>query len=208
MNQTNVTFRLETKEDNFEVESMVRDSFWNVYRPGCVEHYLLHQLRGCKDFVHDLDIVMEKNGHIIGQVAFVKAHIALDDGSFLPILTMGPFCVAHELKRQGYGLLLLDYALEEARKAGFGAICIEGNYDFYHHCGFQYGKDFHLRYEGLPEDVDASFFLCKELIPHFLDDISGQYGSPACYNVSEEAVDQYDQHFPYKEKLVLPGQLV
>ena len=42
------TIRLEEKKDYREVENLVRESFWNVYRPGCSEHYVLHVLRDDK----------------------------------------------------------------------------------------------------------------------------------------------------------------
>ena len=115
--------RLETSKDHAKVEHLVRESFWNVYRPGCLEHYVLHCLREDPAFVPELDFVMEKDGVIIGQHIFVRASIAADDGRSIPILTMGPICIASELKRQGYGKILLDYSLEQAVKLGAGAVC-------------------------------------------------------------------------------------
>jgi predicted N-acetyltransferase YhbS len=45
MNKNDYIIRLEKKEDYREIESLVRESFWNVYRPGCNEHYVIHVLR-------------------------------------------------------------------------------------------------------------------------------------------------------------------
>ena len=89
------------------LEFLVRESFWNVYRPGCLEHYVLNQLRDDADFIPELNFVMEKDGRIIGQNMFMNAKIKADDGRDIPILTMGPICIANELKRQGYGKILL-----------------------------------------------------------------------------------------------------
>ena len=47
---------------------------------------------------------------------FMKAVIAADDGRSIPIMTMGPICIAPELKRKGYGKILLDYSLEKAKE--------------------------------------------------------------------------------------------
>ena len=210
MNKNNITFRLERKEDYREVENLVRESFWNVYRPGCLEHYLLNQLRDDKDFVPELDIVMEKDGRIIGQDVFVRTVIQADDGRKIPIMTMGPICIIPELKRQGYGKLLLDYSLEQAAKLGCGALCFEGNIDFYGNSGFDYASKFGIRYHGLPEGEDASFFLCKELIPGYLDGITGEYETPKGYFVCDENSEDfaaYEATFPAKEKLKLPGQI-
>ena len=199
--------RLETSKDHIEVEHLVRESFWNVYRPGCLEHYVLHCLRNDPAFVPELDFVMEKDGVIIGQNIFMRASIAADDGRSIPILTMGPICIAPEVKRQGYGKILLDYSLEQAAKLGVGAVCFEGNIDFYGKSGFTYASNYGIRYHGLPEGEDASFFLCKELIPGYLDDITGEYATPTGYFVDEGEAEEFDKHFPPKEKLKLPGQL-
>lgn len=208
MNKNDYIIRLETPADHAEVENLVRESFWNVYRPGCYEHYLLRCLRDDKDFVPELDFVMEKDGRIIGQNVFVRASIQADDGRDISIMTMGPICIANDLKRRGYGKILLDYTIEKAKEMGAGVLCFEGNIDFYGKSGFTYASEFGLRYRGLPEDVDASFFLCKELIPGYLAGITGEYGPPAGYLIDEAKAEEYDKQYPYKEKLKLPGQLV
>ena len=208
MNKNDYIIRLETPADSAEVENLVRESFWNVYRPGCYQHYLLRCLRDDKDFVPELDFVMEKDGRIIGQNVFVRASIQADDGRDISIMTMGPICVANDLKRRGYGKILLDYTIEKAKEMGAGALCFEGNIDFYGKSGFTYASEFGLRYRGLPEDVDASFFLCKELIPGYLAGITGEYGPPAGYLIDEAKAEEFDKQYPYKEKLKLPGQLV
>ena len=173
--EKNIIIRLERENEYHEVENLVRESFWNVYRPGCLEHYVLHQLRNDPAFVPELDFVMTLDGQLIGQNMFMKAVIAADDGRSIPIMTMGPICIAPELKRKGYGKILLDYSLEKAKELGCGAVCFEGNIDFYGKSGFKQASEFGIRYHGLPEGEDASFFLCKELIPGYLNGITGEY---------------------------------
>lgn len=207
MNKNNIVIRLEKKEEYREVENMVRESFWNVYRPGCFEHYVLHQLRNDPEFVPQLDFVMELDGKLIGQNMFMRASINADDGRNIPIMTMGPICITPDLKRKGYGKILLDYSLEKAKELGCGAVCFEGNIDFYGKSGFTYANEFGIRYHGLPEGEDASFFLCKELIMGYLNGITGEYATPQGYFVDEAEVEKFDKEFPIKEKLKLPGQL-
>ena len=207
MNKNDYIIRSERKEEHREVENLVRESFWNVYRPGCLEHYVLNQLRNDDAFIPELDFVMEKDGKIIGQNMFMRAVIKADDGRDIPIITMGPICIANELKRQGYGKILLDYSLEKATEMGFGAICFEGNIDFYGKSGFTYASEFGIRYHDLPDDADASFFLCKELKKGYLDGITGEYTPPQGYFVDEDKAEEFDKQFPPKEKLKLPGQL-
>lgn len=207
MDKKHIIIRLERKEEQREVENLVRESFWNVYRPGCLEHYVLHQLRNDAAFVPELDFVMEQDGNLIGQNMFMRAIIKADDGRNIPIMTMGPIGIIPELKRMGYGKILLDYSLEKAAELGCGAICFEGNIDFYGKSGFRYASEFGIRYHGLPDGADASFFLCKELIPGYLDGVTGEYATPAGYLVDEKEVEEYDKSFPLKEKKKLPGQI-
>lgn len=202
-----IIIRTEKEKEYREVENLVRESFWNVYRPGCLEHYVLHQLRKDAAFVPELDFVMEANGQIIGQNMFMKAFIQADDGRKIPIMTMGPICIAPDLKRKGYGKILLDYSLEKAKELGCGAICMEGNIDFYGKSGYRPASEFGIRYHGLTEDDDASFFLCRELIPGYLDGITGEYVPPQGYYVDEQEAEVFDKTFYYKEKKKLPGQL-
>ncbi len=201
------TIRLERNDEHRAVESLVRDAFWNVYRPGCLEHYVLHCLRNDAAFVPELDFVMERDGKLIGQNVFVRTAIHADDGRDIPIMTMGPISIAPEFKRKGYGKILLDYSLEKAAAIGCPAVCFEGNIAFYGKSGFTFARDFGLRYHGLPEGADDSFFLCKELASGYLDGITGEYSTPEAYLVDENAADEFDKSFPPREKLKLPGQL-
>ena len=209
----NVIIRVEKKEDYRKVENLVRESFWNIYRPGCLEHFVLHQLRKDPAFVPELDFVMflkenDKEDQLIGQNVFVNTNIKADDGRDIPIMTMGPICIAPEFQRQGYGKVLLDYSLDKAKQLGCGAICFEGNIAFYEKSGFKYASEYGIRYHGLEEGQDASFFLCIEFIPGYLDGISGEYATPKSYFVNEKEAEEFDQFFPYKEKKTIPGQLL
>ena len=203
----NLIIRPEKPEDCAAVENLIRESFWNVYRPGCSEHYVMHVLRDDPAFVKELDFVMEKDGKLIGQNMFMKTIIEADDGRVIPVLTMGPIGITPELKRKGYGKALLDYSLEKAAEMGFGAVLFEGNIDFYGKSGFDYASRFGIRYHDLPEDADSSFFLCKELIPGYLDDVTGVYQTPQGYYVDDADVEEFDKGFPAKVKLKLPGQI-
>ena len=207
MNTNNYTIRPETKKDHREVENLIRESFWNVYRPGCSEHYVIHILRDDPAFIKELDFVMEQDGKLIGQNMFMKTIIEADNCKIVPVLTMGPICITPELKRKGYGKRLLDYSLERATELGFGAVLFEGNIGFYGKSGFDYARKFGIRYHDLPEGADDSFFLCKELIPGYLYNVTGVYQTPKGYYVDDSDVEEFDKDFPHKEKLKLPGQI-
>ena len=207
MNRNDYTIRLEESKDYSAVENLVRESFWNVYRPGCSEHYVIHVLRDDPAFVKELDFVMEQDGRLIGQNMFMKTVIEADDGRVIPVLTMGPICITPELKRHGYGKKLLDCSLEKAAELGYGAVLFEGNIGFYGKSGFDYARNFGIRYHDLPEGADDSFFLCKELIPGYLNGVKGVYQTPHGYYVDDADVEEFDKQFPPKEKLKLPGQI-
>lgn len=207
MTTEDITIRLERPEERRAVESLIRDSFWNVYRPGCLEHFVIHQLRKDPAFVPELDFVMFRNGTLIGQNMFMRAEIRADDGRSIPIMTMGPICIATEFKRRGYGKMLLDYSIAKAAEVGCGALCFEGNILFYGKSGFRYASEFGIRYHGLPPGEDASFFLCRELVPGYLDGVTGEYATPAGYLVDETQAEAFDAGFPKKTKLKLPGQI-
>ena len=234
MNTNDYTIRPEKKEEYREVENLVREAFWNVYRPGCSEHYVIHVLRDDPAFVKELDFVMvlnasedeqvehsaagQENGpvdhtsvmrdeRLIGQNMFMRTVINADDGRVIPVLTMGPIGITPELKRKGYGKKLLAFSLEKAKAMGFGAVLFEGNIGFYGHSGFDYARNFGIRYHDLPEGADDSFFLCKELIPGYLSGVTGVYQTPPGYYVDDADVENFDQAFPRKVKLKLPGQI-
>ena len=208
-----MNIRLETPADYREVENLTRETFWNVYRPGCTEHYVLNQYRMSPDFIPELDFVMEEDGRLIGHVMFSKAELVLPDGTRKPSWTFGPISIHPEYKRKGYGLRLLKYALEKAREMGVGFLCMEGNIDFYKHAGFGLASRFGIHYHDMPHDDEVPFFLAQELIPGWLASngiTEATYCPPKGYFVADEnpsAFEAYEATFPPKEKLRLPGQL-
>lgn len=203
----NLIIRKELPADYRKVENLIRESFWNVYRPGALEHFVMHNIRKEADFIPELSFVMELDGELIGQNVFKNAQIIADNEESVSIMTMGPICITPHLKRKGYGKILLDYSLERAKEYGCKAVCFEGNIDFYGKSGFTTASTFGIRYHGLPEGEDASFFLCKELEDGYLEGVTGEYATPEVYLVEESEAEQFDKAFPPKEKLKLPTQI-
>ena len=205
--------RLEQTKDYYEVENLTREAFWNVYRPGCTEHYVLNQYRSNPDFILELDFVMEEDDRIIGHIMFSHAELALPDGTRKPSWTFGPISIHPDYKRKGYGLQLLQYALEKAREMGVGFLCMEGNIDFYKHAGFGLACRLGIHYHDMPHEEEVPFFLAQELIPGWLKAngiVEATYCPPKGYFVADEhpeAFEAYEATFPPKEKLRLPGQL-
>ena len=202
--------RLERPEDYREVENLTREAFWNVYRPGCTEHFVLNQYRDNPDFIPELDFVMEEDGKIIGHVMFSKAELVLDDGTRRPSWTFGPISIHPEYKRKGYGLKLLNHALERARELGIGFLCMEGNIEFYKHAGFDLASKMGIHYHAEPRDAEVPYFLAQEVIPGWLGGIEATYCPPKGYFVADarpDAFAAYEATFPTKEKTLRDGQL-
>ena len=216
-----MNIRLEETKDYREVENLTREAFWNVYRPGCTEHYVLNQYRTNPDFIPELDFVMERlrvgdgtsgmeDNKIIGHVMFSKAEIILDDGTHFPSWTFGPISIHPDYKRKGYGLKLLKYAIEKAKEMGIGLLQMEGNIVFYKHAGFDLASKMKIHYHAEPRDSEVPYFLAQELIPGYWGNREGTYCPPKGYFVADEnpeAFEAYEATFPQKEKLRLPGQL-
>ena len=207
MHNAPLTLRLEQPEDYRIVENLTREAFWNVYQPGCMEHYVLHCYREDSDFIPDLDFVLETDGKIIGHIMYVHSEIVQEDGTHIPIITFGPVSILPEYQRQGYGKKLIDYSLEQAEKMGFGAVAITGNIEVYGKSGFVTGKSKNIYYG---EEPDSEYFLVKELKPGFLNGVIGTFRDPEGYFVCQnnpEGFEAFEKTFPEKEKKKLPGQL-
>lgn len=202
-----ITIRREKEEDYRIVENLVREAFWNVYCPGCKEHYILHTLRKNPAFVPELDFVLEQNHKIIGQIVYARSEIVCTNGACIPALTFGPISIAKEYQNQGYGTYLLSHSMKEAQKRGCGVLLITGNIGFYGKSGFVPAKTKGIRYA---DDLEADYLLAKELIPGFLHGVQGVYKDPECYFASEKNPREFvafDALFSPKEKKKLPGQI-
>ncbi len=211
MNKSNYIIRIETPADFTAVESLTREAFWNVYRPGCTEHYVLHRYRSEPGFIPELSLVLEVEGALVGHVMYAWSQIDTQAGP-CRMMTFGPISIAPAWKRQGWGKLLLEESMRRAALLGGGALAITGNIGFYGKSGFTLASAHGVRYaDAAPEDTDVPYFLIRELTPGFLDGVSGIYHDPEPYFIAERdpaGFEAYEAQFPAKEKLHLPGQLV
>jgi len=192
-----VLIRNEREEDTRAVEEVTREAFWNLYVPGCSEHYIAHALRGHVDFIPELDYVAVVNGRVVGNIMYTRARLASDAGGSLEIASFGPLCVHPEFQRLGIGSGLIRHSLPVAQGLGFGVVAIYGDPHNYCKHGFRNGKDLGI------SDGNGDYphgLLALELTPGLL---AGQHWrlqiSPA-YECSESAVEAFDGGFPPKEK--------
>lgn len=199
--------RLEQEKDYLEVENLTREAFWNLYRPGCFEHLVLHNLRKNSCFVPELDYVLEEDGKIIAHIVYAKGTLALDKGGQTDILLFGPLSVLPEYQGKGYGERIIKFTLDKAMQMGYPAVVITGNPAYYSRFGFESASKYGIYYGEMPRTEEAAFFMIKVLNNRGMKALKGSYSDPKCYFVEAEELEAFDKAFPPKTKEVRPGQL-
>ena len=197
--------RRERPEDYRAVEELTREAFWNVYKPGCDEHYFTHTMRSHEDFIPELALVMEKDGEIIANVMYTRAWLRDESGAEKTILSFGPFCVHPKYQRKGYGKALLEYSFERAAELGYATVVIFGNPGNYVARGLISCKKMNVSLEG---GVYPCALLVKELVPGALGGKAWIYRASTAADCCEdiEAVAAFDATFPPKEQAWAPSQ--
>lgn len=198
-----VHIRNEKKYDHQTVEDMTRKAFYNLYAPGCTEHYLVHIMRDHEDFLPELDLVLEKDGEVIGNIMYTKARLTDTDKNEKEILTFGPISILPEYQRQGYGKMLMEYSFEKAALMGYDTIVIFGNPGNYVSRGFKSCKKYNVRNE---EEKYPAAMLVKELTPGALDGRKWTYCYSPVMNIDEEKAQRFDESLESLEKEVRPSQ--
>lgn len=195
--------RNETERDYKRVEEITRRAFWNLYVPGCSEHYLVHIMRSHEDFIPELDFVAEINGEVIGNIMYTKAKLIDETGNVKNILTFGPVCIAPEYQRKGYGKRLIEHSFVKAAELGYDVVVIFGNPGNYVGCGFKSCKKYNV---SLEDGKFPAAMLVKELTPAALDGRSWVYRQSPVYDISDEEAQIYDNGLDKLEKRYQPSQ--
>lgn len=198
--------RLESENDYLEVEELVRNSFWNIYRPGAFEHLIVHNLRCDESFIADLAYVIEKDKKIIGHINYSRGMIDYGDDKTEAVV-LGPVAVDESHQNQGYGSKLIEYTLKKAEDIGIPFVLVIGDENYYHRFGFKCASEYKLWLEGTDENEECPFFMIKVFDKSTLRNAKGIFHNPDVFDVSAEDVDEFDRKFEFKEKLVQEGQL-
>lgn len=197
--------RLEQEKDYRRVEEITREAFWNLYVPGCDEHYLVHKIRTSSYFIPELAFVAELDGSVVGSIFFTKSYIVEDDGTKRETITFGPVSVLPELHGKGIGFQLINHAIEEATRLGYQAILIYGYESYYQRFGFRPAKEFGI---SDPEGRYPKAHLALELQEGALADVKGKAFEYLESLLDESELEEYEATFPPKEKKVTPSQKV
>jgi len=189
--------RNEEEKDYRVVEEMIKKTFWNLYVPGCGEHYFAHLVRKSPDYIPELDFVLEEDNKIIGHIMYVKAKLVANDGTIKDILSFGPFTIAKEYQRKGYGRKLLNHSLEKAKSLGYNTIVIWGNPENYACYGFKNCKRYNICLE---EDIYPVSLMVKSLNEDSLKDKSWKYIESPAHNPDMSGFEEFDSTFEKMEK--------
>ena len=197
---------METENDYFEVENMVRNSFWNVYRPGAFEHYIVHNLRDDESFLENLTYVMESNDEIIGYIGYSEGFIDYGDER-IGAVVLGPLAIHEDFQNHGLGSKLIDHTLNLAKDEDIPFVFVVGDEDYYRRFGFISASEYDLYLEGTDMGEECPFFMIRLFDESELKDGIGIFHNPDVFDVNPEDVDEFDKKFEYKKKEVLEGQL-
>ncbi|MDD3831340.1 MAG: N-acetyltransferase [Clostridia bacterium] len=204
-----ITIRQELEKDYRENETLIREAFWNVYRPGCVEHFILHNLRSTPNFVPDLCYVMEQDGQLIASIVYSMGSLQLNNGKSMPMLSFGPLAVLPQYQRCGWGSAMVKYTLDFARKRGYPAVVICGSPDYYSRFGFLPASTYGIHHECVERSDSAPFFMIKVFNEEMIGALQGVYYEPKCFTeINQEQLERYDSAFTPKVKMKKEGQLV
>jgi putative acetyltransferase len=199
----NLIIRNEIKNEYRIVEELTREAFWNVYVPGCTEHFCLHNIRDNDDFIPALDFVVEFDGKIIGNIIYTRARIISDICKTHEVICFGPVSVLPIHQKQGVGETLIRYSLEKAKANGFTAVFIYGDPRYYSRFGFRCAEKFDIKNSA---GKYAVALLALELIPGALRNISGRFIESKAFEVDQANFQKYENSFPLKEKAVTESQ--
>ncbi len=193
----NVQIRNEIPEDYRAVEELTREAFWNLYVPGCNEHYLVHVLRNHPDFIPTLDFVAIHENRVIGNIMYTRSKVVDESGHALNTITFGPVSVLPSYQRMGVGSALIRHSIAAATNEGHKAVLIYGHPRNYCKHGFRSSKDWGV---SNPEGKYPYALLGLELEKGVLQGRQGKYCDSSVYQIDPDAAAIFDAQFTPKEK--------
>ncbi len=199
----NFQIRLETPGDYKETETLTRDAFWDLYKPGCVEHLIVHKIRQLRAFVQELDFVATMNNKIIGNIIYSRAKIVNDHNIENEVLCMGPLSVLPLYQKKGVGSKLICHSTDKAKEIGFKGVIILGNPDYYTRFGYKNAINYNIKTSD-GHNFDA--FMALELYENSLKGIEGRFYADSVFEIDNKELEEFEKKFPYKEKHVIGTQ--
>jgi predicted N-acetyltransferase YhbS len=192
-----IIIRKTDKINYYQTENLTREAFWNLYRSGCDEHLVLHQLRESNSYVEELDLIAIYEGEIIGHVISTKAHVIDTENKEHEVLCVGPIAILPEFQNKGIGTKLLDFSISVAGKLGYTGMILFGNPDYYHRFGFRNAQEFGITTK---EGLNFEPFMVLELQEIGIEKINGKFYEAKAFTINEKELDKFEKKFPKKIK--------
>lgn len=192
-----IIIRKTDKINYYQTENLTREAFWNLYRSGCDEHLVLHQLRESNSYVEELDLIAIYEGEIIGHVISTKAHVIDTENKEHEVLCVGPIAILPEFQNKGIGTKLLDFSISVAGKLGYTGMILFGNPDYYHRFGFRNAQEFGITTK---EGLNFEPFMVLVLQENGMEEINGKFYEAKAFTINEKELDKFEKKFPEKIK--------
>ena len=203
LNRSEIEIREEQEADHRATEEMTRRAFFNKYRQGCDEHYLVHVLRKHPDYLPALSRVAVLNGKVIGAIFYSRSWIA-DGEKRHETVTFGPLCVEPEYQGCGVGEILIRETLPLVAEAGYPGVVIFGEPDYYPRHGFKTNDHFSIT---TADGRNFDAFMGCEAIPGGFDGIKGKFHESGAFeNIDQADVEAFEKSFPPMERQYFPCQ--
>lgn len=206
-----IEIRNENPSEYHAVENLVREAFWNVYRPGCMEHLILHNFRKHPNYLEKLSKILLVDDQIVGQIMFSKAQLRRENtGQVKEIATFGPFAIHPDFQKKGLGEKLAEDVITQAREEGITHLVIFGNPAYYPKYGFVTASDLGIYLDEQDKSEVLDFVMVLDLQKD--GSVSKEngpwlYSDPDGYQVDEQELAVFEEGFPAKVKEKRPGQL-
>jgi predicted N-acetyltransferase YhbS len=186
------------ERDFFQTENITRESFWNLYRPGCVEHLILHNMRNSKAYISRLDLIAVFENEIIGHIISTRAKVKDSLNYEHEILCAGPFAVLPKFQKRGIGSKLMNESIKVAKELGYIGMILFGNPEYYHRFGFRNAKEY-----GITTKDGQNFepFMALEFQNNGLANVKGRFFEDNSFGTNPDDLIEFEKKFPYKEKL-------
>lgn len=198
-----VLIRKEEEKDYQAVEDVTRRAFYNVYSPGCSEHFMIRNMRKHEDFIPELAFVVELDGKIIGNIMYTRSKLVDEKGEEKEILSFGPVSIDPEYQRKGYGKQMIELSFERAQELGYDTVVIFGSPANYINRGFQCCKKWNVC---VGDGKFPTAMLVKVLKEGALDGRKWVYHESPALEIDEDEALAYDNTLEKMEKKYLPSQ--
>jgi len=184
-------------------ENITRETFWNLYKPGCNEHLVLNKLRNSKSYIRELDLIAVFENEIIGHIISTKAKVVDLLNNEHEILCVGPITVLLDFQKNGIGSKLINESIKVAKKIGYPGMILFGNPEYYHRFGFVNAEKYRITTK---DNQNFEPFMALEIQKKGLTNVNGKFFEDKSFSIDEDELIEFEMQFPYKEKTVTETQ--